>query len=369
MPSVKFTQSILKQLTSSDEKIGKTEYYDQSTRNLVLQGKSWYIRYSIKNKGKKRKIGLYPHTSLEEARNIVRAHMVSIVKGIDPFEQPKVSTRFDEFLDLWYESKAKSNKSKVYLDACKRYVGYILDSGLGKRDITTIKYPDLESFLNGYISTPYAHNRLRSALTSIFRYAVRHELILRSPCTDLPRLPESARHDVFTTDEYNRIVAACESMDSPTAKCILLIALTGCRPSEARSARTDNFDLEKGFWVREASQTKQKRLQKVIISKSVVSLVKSLGYSTTYSGYLFPSESDSGHIEELRKTWYAILKLANIKYGYIYMLRKYFASELIRKGASVKQLQEIMAWEDAHTPLKYYIKVDESDCRSLLEEG
>ncbi len=100
-------------------------------------------------------------------------------------------------------------------------------------------------------------NRYRSALSRLFRYAVRtRRWLVYNPCAGVERRSEGKRRErVITSREWKALMAACERLatghgpyaaESQVRNFLRVIYGTAARSSEARHLRWEYVDLEAG---------------------------------------------------------------------------------------------------------------------------
>jgi integrase len=89
--------------------------------------------------------------------------------------------------------------------------------------------------------------------------------------------------------------------------------------------RWDRLDLEARIWSIPSKTTKTHRPYRVALSSPLVALLAPRQKAST-SEWVFPSNSRSGHVEEPKKVWYAVLKSARIKDLRLHDLRTTAAS-------------------------------------------
>ena len=391
MPAIKLTNSKLKELlgASTGSKSG-VSYMDTEVKGLLLRiqpsSASWNIRYSLYGKQRRYKIGDASTIGLVSARKIALKLLTGIANDIDPHQDKRDRAASEitltELMDQWYAYLGDTKKSKSYLKDCRLIITAIKKNKICQRTIASITPLDIEKYLNPFYSTkPYHHNRVRSAFIAAFKYAEKHEMVDRTPAKSLTKAPEQVREEVLTEVEFNKIISACHKIISDPSTvstahhpritlstyAILLMAYTGCRPADALAARWDGLDLKRSTWTRLASQTKQRKEQTVELSNAAMEMIKNIPRSPS-SVYVFPSKSATGHLTEVRKTWSAICKVACVFNKNKYQLGKYVATMLMHNGASIKELQTIMAWESAATPLKHYAKVQKGECKKRLDQ-
>ena len=80
-----------------------------------------------------------------------------------------------------------------------------------------------------------------------------------NPCSGVKKNPEQGRERFFNAEEVKEISAALDMYGGAAADCVRLCLLTGCRPGEAMKAQWTEFNAQPGYWIKPASNTKQRR--------------------------------------------------------------------------------------------------------------
>jgi integrase/recombinase XerD len=145
-----------------------------------------------------------------------------------------------------------------------------------------------------------------------------------------------------------------------TRAMILLGAYQGLRVSEIAAVRAEDVDVEAGkLWV----VGKGGRRASVLLHPAVAEIAGRM----PESGLWFPSPADaSRHVD--RSSVSAVISRAFQRAGYrftAHQLRHWFASQLLRSGATVREVQVQMR----HTSLQHtarYMAVDEDHARQAL---
>lgn len=78
-----------------------------------------------------------------------------------------------------------------------------------------------------------------------------------------------------------------------TACCIRLVLWCATRPGEARAARWEEFDLDKGCWAIPAERMKLRQEHRIPLPKQALTMLKELKLVTGRYEYLFPSQAGS----------------------------------------------------------------------------
>lgn len=150
-----------------------------------------------------------------------------------------------------------------------------------------------------------------------------------------------------------------------SANCLLLIALTGCRKSEALDARWSEFDRAAGIWTIPATRTKQARTTRIPLLPDALSHVKAM-YDTRVSDVLlFPQGHDATKPQDnLKRAWRTIIKQAglasvtNLADGTagefrIHDLRHAFGTLAVEAGVPLEVVAQLLGHSQISTTLRY----------------
>lgn len=129
----------------------------------------------------------------------------------------------------------------------------------------------------------------------------------------------------LSDEEMKRFLAAVAKLDPYWRDFFLALAWTGARLSNVCAMRWDQLDLEARIWSIPSKTTKTHGPYRVALSSPLAALL-SLRQRESASEWVFPSKSRSGHLEEPKKVWYAVLKCARIKDLRLHDLRTTAAS-------------------------------------------
>src|SRR5438270_8186123 len=152
----------------------------------------------------------------------------------------------------------------------------------------------------------------------MFSLAVRWGMRPDNPAKGIERNPEEARQRYLTGDELRRLTAALAAHPSrQAADAMRLLLLTGARTQEVLGATWDQFDLDLGIWTKPSSHTKQKRAHPVPLSAPARQLLVEIQTrqrkSDVASPYLFPGRAGGGPMVDLKSSWRAICRVADLR--------------------------------------------------------
>jgi integrase len=274
-------------------KLGDGLHYDSPGLNLKVTnggaGKSWVLRFTNPTTGKPDNMGLgsYPKVGIDLARKLADQQHGLIAQRLDPkvvrddtkFEAARkaglvktVNEVIDMFLDahIMLSSKSEGGKQNVVaqLKIVRRAIG---EWPIQKVDRNTIL--EAVGLSRMWKQKPATAQQIRFLLRRVFEYAIFYHYYTRANPTDgldavLPPIKDVREVKHAPRVEFKDIHHVLEILRSYTykgsnrtgrpnlASCLELVALTGCRPGEARKARWNAFDLQKMIWTVPASDHK-----------------------------------------------------------------------------------------------------------------
>ena len=219
--------------------------------------KYWSQRIQIK--GKKRQVGLgsFPQVLLAEARDKVADHVRRVAQGEDilkpPPTIPTVAQGFEELIadraDSW-EGKHTEYCWRLALRYCKK-IGSTLVSEVTEDDVIKILRPL-------WHDKPKSAKDLRAQLSAVMQLAIRRgHRALANPVpvkNDVTRIlgrqPLPVHHKSLNYRQLGKALATVRDSDTWWAAkyCLILIAFTCVRSSEARLATWAEIDWDTATW-------------------------------------------------------------------------------------------------------------------------
>ena len=299
---------VLSAVTVKQAKPKEKKYVLKDEKGLYLEisptgGKWWRLRYWMNKKENRISLGVYPETSLAEARIRRDEARLKISKGIDPsLERKKIQLEASgerhfeniarnwakKFSPTWSEGHAELTLRRLELNICPY---------LGKRPINEITASELLTTLQriekrGALEVA---RRVRGICSMIFRYAVASGIAERDPSADLlgALTPPPKRHFASITDP-TRVGQLLRDIDNCKASfpvyCALRLApLVFVRPGELRNAEWNEINFEAKEWRIPAHKTKMKSTHIVPLSQQSLNILKELYQLTGQGQYVFPA--------------------------------------------------------------------------------
>lgn len=223
--------------------------------------KYWRFRFRFGGKQHLMAFGVYPETSLADARQKREEARRLVAAGVDPREhkravkeeQAKEVITFESVARDWHASNQKWSKSHS-ARVLKSLEDNLFDA-IGKRNIADLKTQDLLKPLKAVEMSGRLEvaARLQQRTTSIMRFAVQSGLIDYNPAQELAGALATAKRQHRAALELNRIPELLHRLDSYTGRPLTRLAveltlLVFIRSSELRFARWSEVDFETAMW-------------------------------------------------------------------------------------------------------------------------
>ncbi len=267
-------------------------------------GKYWRMDYRFAGKRKTLAIGVYPTTTLSDARKKRDEAKKSLADNTDPAivkaENKQKSHQmskgtFEAIASEWF-----AKKQTVIAPTTAKTIKLLLKNNvfpwIGNRPIYEISAQDLLAILRrvesrGALDT--AH-RCREYSGQIFRYAISIRMAERDPSADLKGAltPVRARHHSSITDpkQIGGLLRAINNFSgSFVVKCALQLAsLVFVRPGELLQAEWTEIDFDKSEWRIAAHKMKMNETHLVPLTPQAIEILKAIHPLTGSGKYIFP---------------------------------------------------------------------------------
>ena len=228
--------------------------------------KYWRYKYRFVGKEKLLALGVYPETSLAEARGKHLRARKLLENGIDPSQDKKkkkvlakenAENTFEVIAREWYENR-KSRWRKRYAEEIITRLEKDIFPEIGNFPILEIEPPLLGQVIRK-IENRGAHELAKRQLQKcgeIFRYAIATGKAQRDPSQDIKEALKPVKKEHFAAldvGELPEFIAALERNDArlyqSTRNALKLIMLTFVRTNELINARWEEIDFDKKEWV------------------------------------------------------------------------------------------------------------------------
>lgn len=309
MPKLVLPLTDTKIKTAKNETDKPIKLFDGNGLFLLLDTngkKYWRMNYTrpLSKKRNTLAFGLYPETTLAEARTLRDQARKLLSQGVDPAEYRKLQATEqlenanDSFERIALEWLDRQNTA----DVTKNKSLYLLKfafSGFGNKPIREVTARDVltvcrQEEAKGHLEK--AH-RIRSKCSQVFRYAIASTLLDTDPTRDLRGALKSVEvtHQSAITDP-SKVGGLLNAIDNYTGQLVTIAALklaplTFVRPGELRAAKWADIDLDKAEWRYTPPKTKKQTKVELIVplSRQALSILHDMRNLSSKSEYVFPA--------------------------------------------------------------------------------
>ena len=207
--------------------------------------KAWKCYYSRHGRPRWLHLGDINAVALADARKLAAKTMLSVIAGGDPVAERKAERGAGTFADLaarYVEQHAKRhNRSWRQADALVRH--HVL-SRWGKLQASTIARADVKALM-GHIAAPVSANQTLAAVSAIFSWAVKEEIMPTNPARGVDRNATRSRERIVGESELPVVWDALGDV-GVEGRVLKTILLTGQRPGEVLRMRYEH--IVDGWW-------------------------------------------------------------------------------------------------------------------------
>jgi hypothetical protein len=161
--------------------------WDSKQHGIALQvqptgSRAWKAIYSYHGRPRWLHLGSANAIALSDARTLAAEAMLAVARGRDPAAERKAERgggTFAELAERYVEVYAKRNNKSW--EQAQRLVSRYVIPRWGKLQASTIARADVKSML-ARIQAPILANQILAAVSAIFSWAVREEVLPSNPC-------------------------------------------------------------------------------------------------------------------------------------------------------------------------------------------
>lgn len=390
----KITHNLLNRLKPAEKEY---EVRDTELHGLVLRVKpSGKMVYTlVYARGKRVTIGPADALDHDQAREIGRGILAEHYKGEDPIEKRRrvQADNYLQFLDDTYKSYLAANlrnginnseNVKETLDSLRRVFPEF--HRLGLNEITPLL---IEKWRQRRIQDgvkPATINRQMNDLRACLNRAVKWGAIASNPFDKVERTKTDSAPKVryLSVDEERRLrkvldereanlVAARQSANQWRVKrgysvyadlaelefadylkpAVLLSLNTGVRRGELLSLRWSDVDIERQNLTVVGDTAKDGETRHIPLNSEAAEILKSWKQQPGMKSQWVFHGKDGKPLQNLRKSWIAVLKEAKIADFRWHDLRHTFASKLVIAGVDLNRVRTLLGHSDYKMTLRY----------------
>ena len=375
---INFTEKILAELPIPTDKKPMT-YYDNGQSGLcviVTYGgtKTYYFYTKFLGVPKRVKIGRVGVIKLFEARVKARELRTEADKGNDPSQERNEALRdmtLKQFFDTQYFPRhvLVYTRPKSQAKAETMFRNYLPEFHNRKMiSITRADVEHLHTALRDRISL-YTANRTVALVKHMYNKAIEWGYPARhgNPAVGIKMFKERSRERFLRPDELQRLFAALAEEPNKVFKNYVLLSLfIGQRRQNMLSMRWSYVDLNLN--VVRFPDSKNGDPQSIPLIIQAQDILKDMKQYATDDWVFSSSSSKSGHVEDLHRPWYALLKRAGIEDLRFHDLRRTFGSYQAITGASLHIIGKALG-DKTSAATKVYSRLTMDPIRDSIQRG
>ena len=363
MPKAKLSKSVVDKLSALES---ERLYWDTSVIGFGIRvkpngTKSYVVQYRNKSTGRSRRktIGRHePLLSFSQAKDIATGLLADVLRGQDPVREAqelREAPTMGELADQYLELHAVPKKRAKSIANDRSMLNRMILPRLGNHTVAEIGHKDIQSFHNNHKATPYQANRAISLLSKMFELSIKWGMRSDNPAKGVTKYHEEKRHRWLSDSEVDRLMLALDDhSNQKAANAIRLQLLTGARIGEVLTSKWNDFDIDRGVWIKPSHHTKQKRTEHLPLSGAATALLTAMqANDDTLSTYVFPGCRKDKPMSDLKKFWRSVVKAADIEDYRIHDNRHTHASHLVSRGASLAVVGRLLGHTNPLTTQRY----------------
>jgi len=133
---------------------------------------------------------------------------------------------------------------------------------------------------------------------------------------------------------------------------VLLSLNTGMRRGEVFNLHWRDVNFQGKFLTVEGETSKSGQTRHIPLNKEALSVLKAWRGDLVRVGFVFPAK-DAGRLDNVKKSWDGVLKLAKVENFRWHDLRHTFASKLVMAGVALNTVRELLGHSDIAMTLRY----------------
>ena len=223
-----------------------TKQHGLALRVQPTGSRSWYCIYSYRGRPRWLRLGDADAIGLSDARTLAAEAMLAVARGKDPAAEKRAERGAGTFADLaarYLEQHAKRH-NKSWQQADKLIRRHALPRW-GKLQASTITRADVKAMM-ARIDAPIVANQTLAAVSAIFSWALKEEILSSNPCKLVERNATKGRERVLSDTEVPLMWSAFDDAGLIVGSALKLILLLGQRPGEVAHMRHEH--IKDGWW-------------------------------------------------------------------------------------------------------------------------
>lgn len=371
---IKFTKTKVAKIDPPPR--GKRHIYrDTHTPHLCLRvtptAKTFYWEKTVRGAQKKVTIGRFPSINVEQARAKAADIAADYVKEKDVQAERKLKRDEGTFGALWedYRENRPRRRPGTYSRALDKQWNHVLKVWETKR-LSEVTYNTVFRMIQKMRKrAPVYANRVQRHGQAMFNFAK------RSPNWrwrgdnpfefDFVSEEGRARKTRLKAKDMPAFMAGLDACSELMRLLFLTSLYTGRRIGEVQATRWADLDYETGIWT--IPITKIGEEQDAVLPNAIIELLAKR-QRTASSPWVFPSNSKSGHVQEIKKAWEKVRKASGLHDLQARDLRRTLASWAQEVNVPIAVVQSQLGHSSITTTAKHYTSIDIDVQRKALDK-
>jgi integrase len=225
--------------------------WDTHQRGLALRvqptaARAWVVVYSRHGRPRWLTLGAADAIGLSDARRLAAKAMLAVAEGKDVAAEKRAERgagSFAELAERYVEQYAKRH-NKSWQQAANLVRRHAIPKW-GKLQASSITRGDIKAMMSR-IEAPILANQVLAAVSAIFSWGVKEEIVTTNPCKLVERNPTRSRERVLSESELPLFWKAFDDLDPARGTALKAILLLGQRPGEITYMRREH--IIDGWW-------------------------------------------------------------------------------------------------------------------------
>jgi integrase len=241
--------------------------------------RTWIAQYRLGKKQRRVTIGAAANTTAEEARKRAKGILSRVHLGGDPQiekaeARAQASSTVQSAVERYLDERALPRLKPRSLDEVQRHLRKHF-AALSEIPLAKVTRADVAAEIANIAKQngPYAANRARAAMSSLYSWAMGEGLTDRNPVIGTNKATnEIARDRVLSPPELSAIWQ--EAGDGDYAAIVKLLVLTGQRREEVGGMLWSEVDLDSSIWRIRAERTKNGLPHDLPLSQPAIAILR-----------------------------------------------------------------------------------------------
>ncbi len=354
---------------------GRKAYHDNKTPGLTCYvmpsgSKMFYVYKRVHGRPVRYRIGSFPQTTVEQARDIAAEVLGRIAKGEDPQAErqaQRAEMTFGEMFAWWRDFYAIPHKVKTWGDSQRQYDRFL--KKWANRPASTITKEEILALHRtiGADGRKHYANRVVQLIKAVYNRCIADAgWDGKNPTTGIKRFAEESRERFLQPEEIGQLFQAVAEEGQDFQDLVHMAILTGARRANLFGMRWEQ--VQGDVW-RIPSTKSGKPVEIPLTSKALEILLRRRRVANG-SPWVFPSDSSiSGHIAGPGKPWDEVRKRSGLTDLRWHDLRRSLGSWATMTGANLPVVGKMLGHGAGSSATAVYARLNMSPVRDAVEKA